>query len=351
MDPNDLKLAVSAEQGLCSVLGSLSWQAGDGIVMLTDEYEGAAGAVRACARRHGLRVHTIRVPLPTTGAKVGALVRDWAARLAPQHRYRLAVMPEVTYQSGVKLPCRKISGYLHKAKIAVFVDGTMAVGQRDLTITGKHCDWYAASLCHWMFCPQGVGFLVAHPLKQLCTNTLTVSYFDRGPADRAGFKTSFEKEFSYTGLQDFAPWCAAYHAIEFAKNVCGGFSEARAYTHDLARRVAQEVGRLWGTAPLQEDGDFGAMPVMPLPGGQGFDARAAATLTAHLSNGPSVVRVVSLHVGGAPTLCARWSCQVYNELAEYVDAATVLRSLQQNPGYGRIAPPEADVLAMVSTLA
>eukprot|EP01062_Namystynia_karyoxenos_P012254 TRINITY_DN14406_c0_g1_i1.p1 TRINITY_DN14406_c0_g1~~TRINITY_DN14406_c0_g1_i1.p1 ORF type:complete len:702 (+),score=198.63 TRINITY_DN14406_c0_g1_i1:468-2573(+) len=373
VDPNDLKLTVSIDHSMGCVLRSLPWATGDAILMITDEWYGGRRAVRATARRFGLDVFVITPELPTTDERIRKQVENWLATHPGRGRVKLAILPEVTYQSGIKLRTTKLTDMLHQRRISVFVDGTMAVGHRDLRIGMKHADWYGASLSSWMYCEAGTAILVTSPLKQPCTNTLTVSYFDRGPADQPGFCNSNEKEFSYTGLQDFAPWLSVYQALRFTVHCCtaeqgpggtssgtvrddesGSFAKVRAYTFQLAKRVVELLHRKWGTTPIQQDGDFGAMPVVPLPGGQRGDVRTAAMLTTHFAETPGacVMRIVCLEdvdsvdrVTGrfrGPTLCARFTCQIYNELADYDAAADQVLLAQSSPGYGAVANFVAD---------
>eukprot|EP00756_Hemistasia_phaeocysticola_P005718 Hpha_TRINITY_DN13468_c0_g2::TRINITY_DN13468_c0_g2_i1::g.130920::m.130920 len=361
IDPNDLKLTTGVEMSLCSVIESLPWQPGDGILMITDEAVYARKAVERAEQRYGIHIHRIAPCAPFSDEQIRREVISWCEqRQDKQVHYKLAILPEVTYKTGIKIKTTKITAALHGQKCAVFVDGTMAVGNRELGLQGKGCDWYGASLSSWMYCEPGTGILVCHPLKQPCTNTLTVSYFDRGPADGEKFTKSFEREFSYSGLQDFATWCSIYHALRFVKHCCSGkdrdqsgssWTKVREYTHGLAKKVVREVTRKWGTKALQENGDYAGMPVIPLPGGQGFDDRVAAILSIHCASrpvergGPLSLRIVSVPMapgGGSPTLCARFTCQVFNVLEDYLAAADYILQLRQSPGYASVSTGVAD---------
>eukprot|EP00756_Hemistasia_phaeocysticola_P005717 Hpha_TRINITY_DN13468_c0_g1::TRINITY_DN13468_c0_g1_i1::g.130919::m.130919 len=365
IDPNDLKLTSSAEMSLCSVVESIPWLPGDGILLVTDEAVYVRKAVDRAQQRYSVHIHVIAPPAPFSAEEIKTEVAQWCSTLTEQDaiKYKLAIIPEVAFKTGIKIKTTVLTEELHKKGIAVYVDGTMAVGNRESPEV-RGCDWYGASLSNWMYCEPGAAFLICHPLKQPCTNTLTVSYFDRGPANAEGFNSSFEKEFSYAGLQDFATWCSIYHALEFVSKCCtpeksirvldtigkafnSPWSNARKYTHGLAEQVVEKVTAAWGTSPLQTDKDYAGMPVIPLPGGQGFGDDVAASITVHCATrpedrgGPLSVRIVSVLMkadGGSPvpTLCARFTCQVFNAIEEYVAAAEYIKELQQSPGYSGV---------------
>jgi len=371
IDVNDLKLTTGIEASLCSVLESLPWKVGDGILLVTDEANYVRKAVERVQKRNGVHIEVIAPPAPFTDDQIRKLVAEFCKKEHKPIAYKLAILPEVTYKSGVKIGTTKINKELHQKGLSVFVDGSMAVGNRDLSLQAKGCDWYGASLHNWMYCEPGVGFLVCNQLKQPCTNTLTVSYFDRGSAAAPEFVPSFEKEFSYAGLQDFANWCALYHAMRFVVHCCAPektsfmgslanmgstpWGNVRKYTHRLAKQVVEKVTKEWGTSPLQKDGDYAGMPVIPLPGGEGFGDDVAANLTLHFAmrdesrGGPMSLRIVSVPMakdsGSVPTLCARFTCQIYNEIDEYVAAAKYVKELLACPGYSGVSTGLDQVLA------
>ena len=354
VDPNDLKFCLNADQAISSVLKSLPWAPGDAIVHTTDLTASALACLRRLSTTHGVVLYDATAPLPATTEQQHEHYRKFIADLAARGliaAVKLAVFPEVGYRSGVKVSVRKLSAMFHKHKVSVLVDGSMAVGNVEVGLSGKGADWYVASLCHWMFADAGLGVIVAHPLKQPVTETLTVSYFDRGLANAQKHNLSFEKEFSYQGLQDFAGWCAVHQSMTFVTKICGGWPVVWRHNQALAKRVAGEVSAAWGTQPVQADGQYGSMPVVPLPNAAGpwCTEAHAAHLTALLAlEGTYVVHIVVLPLHGVNTLCARFPCQIYNDAGEYTEAAARIAALQP---YNNMLPLSEPVdLAMYRTL-
>ena len=337
VDPNDLKLCLNADQAISTIIKSLEWVCGDIILFASDVTLSTKNLLYRIAAEKGVELHEWTVPLPNSGESAVDFLKHSLEMLIGQENHRneklprvkLFVFPEVGYTNGIRLHSKRVSSIFHKAGISVLCDGSLAVGQYH---TERHSDWYVATLSHWMFTEPGTAVIICHPLKQITTETLTVSYFDRGSAYQKGYNPSFEKEFSYQGLQDFAPWCSIHQAVKFAVKVCGGLEVIRSYCRKLAKEVAAAVGAVWGTQPVQQNGEFGWMPVLPLPGGVGHNEATAAHMTAafgmYAGGCPFFVHIVSLNLNGVDHLCARFSCQVYNELSEYVEAAEYIASLQ-----------------------
>ena len=346
VDPNDLKFTLSAEFSVSAILKSLPWQPGDGILSLTlDLSSGIQKCVSSLSKTFGYEIHTLNIPAPSTGEGVQGALKRFCKSLPKGHGIKIAVLSEVGYNTGIKVSIKKMTKYLHNVGISALVDGTHAVGHRDINIAGKGADWYVATLSHWLYTPHGTGIIIAHPLKQPVTNTLTVSYFDRGPMNKTSFTCSFEKEFSYTGLQDFSTWCASIQSFQFIYKICNGLGPIRQYTFKLANQVVTEIKKIWGTSPVQLDA-VGALPVFPIPNGGNQSCTLPAVLSLHCALNGFLVRFAMIPLDNVPVVCARFTCQIHNDISEYVEAAQFIASLD----YRNISLPHDIDLSAYETI-
>eukprot|EP01065_Artemidia_motanka_P018954 TRINITY_DN22344_c0_g1_i1.p1 TRINITY_DN22344_c0_g1~~TRINITY_DN22344_c0_g1_i1.p1 ORF type:complete len:862 (+),score=257.40 TRINITY_DN22344_c0_g1_i1:66-2588(+) len=333
-DPNDTHLVADGRYGVSAVVRGLPWRPGDRVLTLSC----AGDAIRNAAE--WLRVHravepvVVDVALPADDKDITESVAKALKLMARKSEVMptLAMFDHVTPREGCVLPVRELRRACVKHTCSTLVDGSLAVGQCDVNIGQIGADWYVGHAHSWLFTCPGVGFIVADAHKHLVTEPLTVSYFD---------EQGYEKEFEYYGLQDFSTWCSVLQALEFAKKVCGGWPEIRKYGTKLAKECCQVFRDAWGVGPLQGDGNCGMMPVIPLPelpAGVSADNDTAARLSMLLLDRGLTVKVVCSSVGGAPRLCARFTCTVYNDRTEYERIAKAVLEVLPRLGDSAAAP-------------
>jgi len=349
LDPSDVVFVVNTATGVSTILKGQPWRPGDKLMLLSTEFSRTKAAAQSVAQQFGIEIIEVAIPLPCTNSNIVSALKD---HLVSCHHGRpkraaspikLACVPHVTPE-GWTLPAKKLCKLLHDYGIATVVDGTLAFGQFDFHIGAIDADYYVASLDRWLFAPKGCGFIVVAPLKQPAIFPLTVSYF-------AG--QGYEKEFSYTGLQDFAPFLALRQSFEFINHVCGGLARLQSECTSLASAMVRVLESMWNVRvcqylPRRLHNCYYRLPVIPVPRGTGQPPDAAERLTYHLATHHRLmVRCLIAHYG-APTLCVRLSVQIFNEVQEAKALGGAVLALNGN--YAALPPVPAHVAPLIAQL-
>eukprot|EP00667_Euglena_gracilis_P005934 EG_transcript_5977 len=332
-DVSDLQFLPHTALGVSTVLRSQAWRAGDRLLLLSCDFPRTKAAAQAMATHFGVQVVEVPVVLPMADRALVRLVRDKLRELDGR-TVKLACIPHVT-SDGWTLPVKRLRQLFHTHHTSVLVDGTLAVGQFPVNLSGLAADYYVGSLDRWLYAPQGVGFLVVHPLKKPAVFPLTVSYF-------AG--QGYNKEFSYTGLQDFSTFLAVRQVLEFIEKVCGGLSRVQSHCLSLAGKLAAVLERRWGTKALGGGGPLGRpqhrLPAVPVPRGANQSDDTARRLAYHLAQKHQLFVHCFICYQGLPTLCVRLSVQVFNDAADAEALAAAVLQLEGNYRQLPAVPPE-----------
>ncbi|MEM8497163.1 MAG: aminotransferase class V-fold PLP-dependent enzyme [Pseudomonadota bacterium] len=162
--PAEIAITRNTTEGLNIVGWGLALDQGDEIIVsdVDDFYAGKVFEQRA--RRHGVIVRRIELPLSPTVAQT---VRLFEEAITP--RTKLIVASHIADGWGYVLPIRELSELAHDNGAQLLADGALSFGQIPVNVTELGCDYYATSLHKWLNAPLGTGALVVreHRLESL----------------------------------------------------------------------------------------------------------------------------------------------------------------------------------------
>mmetsp|Transcript_50740 Transcript_50740/g.162431 ORF Transcript_50740/g.162431 Transcript_50740/m.162431 type:complete len:488 (+) Transcript_50740:217-1680(+) len=319
-DPNNLALMTNANQATSTVFKSISWSQGDKILLFSCDYHATHLAVEWLEKHRGVEAVVVDMPLPCTAAealsRTEAKLKELAGAGSPP---KLANFCHVTSKTGFHFPAAELTALFHEYGVPVCIDGAQAAGHVDVNVTMIGAEYYIGTVHKWMYSCQGMAFLVAQPPVQGALSTLTVSYF-------AG--AGFEKEFEYTGLQDFTTWISYIQADEFVDKVCGGWTKVRGYCSELAQAAVAVLEKKWGTKVVQGGPEYyGNMPIMPVPGAEDAAPEEAVKLMAYLLAKGMTCFCLYETFGGKGQLCIRLSVNIYHEIGDYEELGDAVAAL------------------------
>ncbi|MEM7414038.1 MAG: aminotransferase class V-fold PLP-dependent enzyme [Gemmatimonadota bacterium] len=132
----------------------LGLEAGDEVLITTQEHPAGAKPWAYRAAAHGITVREVFVPSPLDSAE--AVVARFAEAIGP--RTQAIAFCHVT-RGGHRYPVRALCAMARERGLTTLVDGAQAVGQFPIDVTELGCDAYSASLHKWILGPTGTGFL------------------------------------------------------------------------------------------------------------------------------------------------------------------------------------------------
>jgi len=307
--PEDLAFVDNTTTGLNAVLRSLSFAAGDEVLVTDQLYGGLSPAISHICGRAGVTVRSVDVPYPAF--RPDACVDRMASALGD--RTRLVIVEHVAAETAVIWPVAEIVRLCHARGVPVLVDGAHVPGAVALDVRAIAADFYVANLHKWAMAPRSCAFLVVAPAYQGSLHPAVISW---------GFGTGFTQEFDWVGTRDPTPWLTAPEGIRFLRDL--GYDDLRRHNHDLAWQAAQYLTDQWGTPLDIDEAVVGCMVSVMTPESVGQARPDAIRLRDRLLFDHGIEVQVHARAG---RVWVRVSAQAYNEFAD-VEAlgAAVLES-------------------------
>ena len=327
-DPDDLVFVPNATHGVATVLRSLRFAPGDEILTTDHEYNAALNMARFAAARDGARVVVARIALPVGGPD--DIVERVLVAVTP--RTRLALLSHVTSPTALVLPVERLVPELEGSGIAVLVDGAHAPGMLPLGLAALGASYYAGNLHKWACAPRGAAFLHVRRDRRAGVRPLAISH---GANDPRPARSTFRKEFDWTGTDDPTPFLALPAALDTIGGlVAGGWPAVMVRNGRLAVEARRLLIAATGRPALAPESMLGSMAAVDLPPDAGFgdrDGAAPDPLKARLLAAGIEVPVHAWPRDPAPgerrRRLLRVSAHLHNDAGEYAHLAWVLRKM------------------------
>ena len=332
-DPDDLAFVPNATHGVATVLRSLRFAPGDEIVATDHEYNAALNMARFAAARDGARVVVARIPLPVAGPD--DVVERVLAATGP--RTRLVLLSHVTSPTALVLPVERLVPALEARGIPVLVDGAHGPGMLPLDVGALGASFYTGNLHKWVCAPRGAAFLHVRRDRQGATRPLAISH---GANDPRPTRSTFRKEFDWTGTADPTPFLAVPAALDaVGRLVAGGWPAVMARNIRVAAEARPRLVAAAGRPALAPESMLGSMAAIDLPPDRRFAGREASRpdpLQARLLEAGIEVPLHPWPHDPAPGerrhRLLRVSAHLHNDAGEYAHLAEVLRELLAEEG-------------------
>jgi len=154
-DTEEIAITRNASESLENCLFGFDLQRGDEVLTTDQDYPRMLTTLDQRARRDGIVVKKIEVPVPCED--FDTIVALFAAAIT--ERTRLVLICHVINITGQIMPVRRIVELARRRGIPVIVDGAHAVAHLAFRRDDLDCDYYGTSLHKWMFAPHGTGML------------------------------------------------------------------------------------------------------------------------------------------------------------------------------------------------
>ena len=259
--------------------------AGDEVLITSQEHPAGRRPWEFRQGREGIRVHEVFIPSPLPDE--AEVLSRFADAITP--RTRAVAFCHVT-RGGHLYPVRALCRLARERGLLSLVDGAQAVGQFPVDLPALGCDAYAVSLHKWMLAPAGSGFL----------------YVRRDARDRirtafASDATRERPQFDPPGTAAFPVRAAVGAAVDFVSTL--GLQAVEARCRLLSDHLKARLADLPGVTLLSGARERSA-PGSTIFEKEGLDAVAAvgaietlasAHIDEHQRDGHNAIRV-STHI-------------------------------------------------------
>ncbi|KIG18401.1 Isopenicillin N-epimerase [Enhygromyxa salina] len=315
--PQSTGFVTNATAGINAVLGSIPLSPGDELLHLDHGYNAIWQTLKVIARRRGVVIRQVALPLPVSGAE--QVVAITMAAVTPATK--VLVLDQITSPSALRLPVADIVAAAAARGVEVVIDGAHSPGMLDQPAAeAPQAAAWTGNLHKWTCALRGCALLTVRPDLAAQIHAPIISHhLDEG----------LTAELDWQGTIDPTPWLLAAEAIAFMDRF-GGWDAVRRHNHELATHMHAMLCERLGLTPLSPlDGSMlGSMATLRLPDSlqPQADDRGPEQLQAALLERFAIEIPVMEFAGVRYT---RISCHVYNEAADYEHLATALEQLSQ----------------------
>jgi isopenicillin-N epimerase len=151
----EIALVQNATMAINFIANGLDLKPGDEVLLTDQEHPGSEGPWNLRAKRQGIVVKKLPIPIPTPDPQT--IVKIFAGAVGP--RTRVIAVHHVISHYGVVMPVEELCGLAREHGVFTLVDGAQALGQMRVNVKKIGCDAYAASPHKWLLAPPGNGLL------------------------------------------------------------------------------------------------------------------------------------------------------------------------------------------------
>lgn len=269
-DPEGLIFVSNASEGVMTALSSISWRAGDEIILSHDSYPACRHMLTVLAERYGLVLKVAKTPFggdPSTWAN--EVLRSFDAERSP--RTRLALIDHITSPTALIFPAQELVHWARGHGILSLVDGAHAPGQLEVNLLELAPDFYTGNAHKWLMSPKSSAVLYCGPELRHQLQPLVISHgYLAHEADR------FHALFDWTGTRDYSATCVLPDTLSWIPEKGLTWGDLRLRNQQLTRSARELISQtLWGDSlpPLPPHSVIAQMAAIPLPPPLGDRAR------------------------------------------------------------------------------
>jgi selenocysteine lyase/cysteine desulfurase len=153
----ELALLPGTSWGVVAVALSFPWKPGDRVLLFDGEFPANVTPWQRAAELFEL--HVERMPLVSFARHPDEGMEALEAHL--KKGVRLVASSAVQFQTGLRMPLKRIAGAAHAHGAELFVDGIQAVGALPLDVKEANVDYLAGGGHKWLMGIEGLGYLYA----------------------------------------------------------------------------------------------------------------------------------------------------------------------------------------------
>jgi selenocysteine lyase/cysteine desulfurase len=151
----EIALVQNATMAINFIANGLELKPGDEVLLTNQEHPGSEGPWNLRAKRQGIVVRKLPIPIPTPDPQT--VIKIFSDAIGP--RTKVIAVHHVISHYGIVMPVQELCALAAKNGIFSLIDGAQALGQLRVDVKKIGCDAYAASPHKWLLAPPGTGLL------------------------------------------------------------------------------------------------------------------------------------------------------------------------------------------------
>ena len=222
-DPEEVALVRNTTEANAAIIGGLPLEAGDEVVLWSENHPTNNVAWEVQAARADLRIKRVATP-PNTWSR-DRLVELFTEAIGP--RTRALALTHVSNTSGLVLPIQAIAEVARQRGVFVHVDGAQSWGALRIDVRTLGCDSFSASCHKWLCGPKEAGLLFARrdQIERVWAHTVGFGWGTNVDPLPAG-----ARKFEALGQRDDGQLAVIADTIDFHRELGESRIEARVRT-------------------------------------------------------------------------------------------------------------------------
>jgi len=318
----DIVLVENASTAVNSILRSLQFSKGDGVLILSSAYSMVKHTIDWLSDSYGIYKEIVPIYYPILSKlefEKGILQSIEKCLTKSDGSIKVCIFSHISSQPSMVEPVKEMAELCRKYNVLSIIDGAHAPGQIPIDILEINCDFYTGNCHKWLFAPKGTAFMYVNNSNQLSRSPQPTVISSTGRKDFVG-------RFAYTGTRDYTAFATLPFAVEhFYGEVLGGREQIIMYCRDLAARAGQLCATMWNTELLIPVDMCGFMINVILPT---QDPQKVDKIQCLLDSEHNIYTVggVERREDGTPIYFMRLSATVYLELEDFRKMAILVKS-------------------------
>jgi selenocysteine lyase/cysteine desulfurase len=304
VSPEEIVVTRNTSESNNLVSSGLDLQAGDEVLLFSDNHPSNDLAWKEKARRHGYRVDVIGLVSPHPGAEY--YLQAFTRALTP--RTKVLAFTHLTSTVGDLLPARELCRLARERDILTLVDGAQSFGLMDVDLREMDPDFYTGSGHKWPCGPKEAGVLF---INRRSATRIWPSIYSAYPGS-----VGISKTFEGFGQRDEPAIQALDEALRFQTKIGRAAIEARG--RELAQALMAGLRKLPNVKLWTHGDPARSVAVVSLQPGD-LDPRKL-TLALYEKD-----RIVCATRAGADRSGVRFSPHFYNSHAEVERVVAALK--------------------------
>ena len=255
-DGGDLLLFPNPTTAVNNIIENLNLSEGDELLMTQHEYGALVRAWSRSSMKNKFSVVQQHIDLPFNSKN--DFIDQFLAGITKNTK--VIFISQITSQTGLIFPVKKICDYAHQKGIITIVDGAHVPGHIDLDLVELGCDYYTGACHKWMCSPKGVAFLYVKEEFQQMMEPLVVSW---GYEAENPSHSQFLDYMQWQGTNDISAYLTVPDTIQFLEN--HNWKEKAAKCKELNLWAKNEISSQLNIKELGSDNFLGQMTTFSFP--------------------------------------------------------------------------------------
>lgn len=155
VNADEIAVTRNTSEGSNLLVKGIDLKAGDEVLLTEHNHPSNLDSWKVRARRDGIVVKTVPVPIPAVSAD--ALLGSLERAITP--RTRVISITHLTSTTGVLYPAKGVAELARRRGIWMHLDGAQTFGALDVDLAAIGCDSYSTSAHKWLMGPLEAGLL------------------------------------------------------------------------------------------------------------------------------------------------------------------------------------------------